>query len=154
MIGIPGETNPLGYVRVLMPNRYNTYLHDTNHPELFDKPERTYSSGCIRMERPVDIANFVLSGNADWDQSMAQPILESAQKTEVDLAAPIPVYVIHQTIWLDSAGELVFGADIYKRDKELVEVLQAMGGLHLPRGSHYAIAAPDIKTLASNSLIP
>lgn len=152
-VGVPGETNPLGYVRVLMPNRYNMYLHDTNHPELFDKPERTYSSGCIRMERPYDIARFVLKYNQDWDKSRMEEILESGEKTEIDADSSIPVYVIHQTAWLDARGKVVYSADIYKRDKELIEVLEDIEGFMIPEDKH-TITASAAKNLAYNSLIP
>lgn len=154
LVGIPGDTNPLGRVRVLMPNRYNMYLHDTDHPELFEKPERTYSSGCIRMERPKEIADFVLKHNHDWSRSMMDEIIGTVEKTEIDAEVRMPVYVIHQTTWLDTKGQVVFGADIYKRDKDLIDVLKAMGGFEIPAEPATRLVASKVKTLASNSLIP
>ncbi len=152
-VGVPGEKNPLGYVRVLMPNAYNMYLHDTNHPELFEKTERTYSSGCIRMERPRDIAQFVLKGNREWRQNMIEEIIATGKKTEIDADVRMPIYVIHQTTWLDSRGKIIFGADIYKRDKDLIAVLEAIDGFDLPEIKE-AAATQSPKILASNSLIP
>ncbi len=153
LIGYPGKTNPLGYVRVLMPNKFDMYLHDTNHPELFEKQDRTQSSGCIRIERPHDIAQFVLKHNKDWEKKMIGEIIATGKTTEVKAEAKMPVYIIHQTAWLDSRGGIVFGADIYKRDKDLIDVLKNINGYVLPI-PEFAAAIAKPKTVASKSLIP
>lgn len=153
LVGVPGESNPLGYVRVLMPNDYNMYLHDTNHRDLFAKPERTYSSGCIRVERPYDIAEFVLKNNKDWDNKMVPEIIMTGEKTDISAEEYMPVYIIHQTAWLDGYGNVVFGADIYKRDHDLIEVLESANGFKMPSYEEIT-SSHKTKILASNNPVP
>ncbi len=153
-IGQPGDDNPLGRIRILMPNRYNMYLHDTNHPELFEKPERTYSSGCIRVEDPHSVADFVMKHNRDWNARMKQEILDSYKKTDIEAEVTLPIYILHQTIWMNDKGELVFGPDIYKRDKDLLAVLEAMNGFAIPDEPGQVFASNSHKKLASRGLLP
>lgn len=144
----PGEHNALGAIRILMPNIYNMYLHDTNHPEFFERGQRTYSSGCIRMAEPEKIANFVLGHNKDWSQRKMDAIIATGATTEVMATEGFPVYVIYQTMWIDEKGQLVYGPDVYKRDRELLDVLAAMDGYRLPgaRPTTFASVRKDGKT--------
>lgn len=128
----PGDHNALGAIRILMPNKYNIYMHDTNHPEYFERGQRTYSSGCIRLSEPEKVANFVLGSERDWSSREMEDILETGKTTEVMTSEPFPAYIIYQTIWLDDRGRIVYGPDVYKRDRELIEVLAKMDGYKLP----------------------
>lgn len=136
MVQIPGDHNPLGRYRVLMPNIYNIYLHDTNHPELFDNPVRTLSSGCIRMKEPRRMAEFILESKVDWrDINMAAKIdniLATVKKTDIEIDDPIPVYVLYQTMWLDNADRLVYGTDYYNLDTKLIDKLAKIDGFFIP----------------------
>lgn len=129
----PGDHNALGRIRILMPNQYNIYLHDTNHKELFVRGDRTLSSGCIRLARPHDIASFILGRNQNWSDDMMQPIIDTGETTEINSDSTLPVYIVYQSIWFDDNGELVYGPDVYKRDKELIEVLAENSDYYLPR---------------------
>ncbi|MCB1532500.1 MAG: L,D-transpeptidase family protein [Alphaproteobacteria bacterium] len=133
MVQVPGETNPLGRVRILMPNIYNIYLHDTNHPEYFDEPARAVSSGCIRMKEPEKMADFVLEKEPSWRRSTMQAIFDSRQKTDIPVSAKMPVYVLYYTAWTDSKGRVVYGADIYNQDSKLLEKLSNIDGFYIPR---------------------
>ncbi len=129
MVMDPGPENPLGRIRLLMPNRYNMYLHDTDKPEYFEKPDRTLSSGCIRMSKPVEMAHFVMKGTEDWSDARLQELLGAGEKTDLRAHARLPVYITYLTMWLDEKGQLVYGIDIYKRDPKLVEALRQAGNV-------------------------
>lgn len=128
----PGENNPLGKVRVIMENPYNIYLHDTNKPEYFDKDERAISSGCIRVSKPEELARFILSANDDWTEEGMQKTLSAGRMRDVSVEQPLPVYILYQTVWQDSAGKIVYGTDFYGQDRRLIEQLGAKEAFHRP----------------------
>jgi len=113
----PGPENALGPVKFLFPNPYDVYLHGTNHPDLFVKPARFFSSGCIRLPRPIEFASVVLRDDPSWDQTRIDGVLQSGVNTPVRLAQPIPIHLIYRTAWVDGAGAVQFRDDIYGRDK-------------------------------------
>lgn len=135
MIQTSGEHNALGYVRILMDNEFNMYMHDTNHREFFDLADRTKSSGCIRLHEPEKMARWVLSHDKEWDRQKIRSAIDSGETEDVKTAHPFPVYIVYQTIWQDKNGKLVFGADIYKRDQKLIDALAARKGFWLPDGN-------------------
>jgi murein L,D-transpeptidase YcbB/YkuD len=125
----PGPKNSLGYVKFLFPNDFNIYLHDTPNHELFDKDVRAFSHGCIRVEKPAELAQWVLG----WDASkVEQAMREGGDNRGVKLPRKIPVYITYSTAYLRD-GQLYFGNDLYHRDDELVKAL-ALGALVSPRG--------------------
>lgn len=129
MVQIPGDNNPLGRYRVLMPNAYNIYLHDTNHPEMFDIPERAFSSGCMRMKNPEEMARFVLDGQEGWTSEKIERVVASGRRIDVPIDLLIPVHVVYYSAWLDKDGDIVFGPDIYGEDKRLYQTLLKMKAL-------------------------
>jgi murein L,D-transpeptidase YcbB/YkuD len=132
MIQVPGEHNPLGHIRILMPNKYNIYLHDTNHPELFNSQARAQSSGCIRLKDPEKMAAFVMNGQQGWALPMMQEILQTGATTDLAISRPIPVYVLYYTAWADAQGRVVYGNDIYRQDPRLTARLSAIDGFAIP----------------------
>lgn len=133
MVQTPGDHNPLGRYRILMPNRHNIYLHDTNHPELFGKNERALSSGCIRMKYPRQMTEFLLEDAAGvWDDERINGVLETYKKTDIDLQRSIPVSILYYTVWLDGNGQVVYGNDIYGKDAKLMELLSNIDGTFIP----------------------
>lgn len=131
MVQRPGENNALGRFRILMENPYNIYMHDTNSPEYFDKTQRMLSSGCIRMAKPALMAHFILGKNKDWSDQKMQEILATGKMTEVKSETSMPVYILYQTVWLNEHGKLVFGPDIYRRDKKLIAELQGIDAIDM-----------------------
>jgi len=130
----PGDHNALGRIRVLMPNNYTIYLHDTNHPEVFEKDYRAASSGCIRLKYPEKMAEFLLKGNdVAWGSSKMEEIYTSLKTTDLKIAETMPVYILYQTNWLNSKGDIVFGPDLYKRDKKLISLLKKQGDYYMPQ---------------------
>ena len=113
---LAGDNNPLGRYRFLMNNQYDIYLHDTNQKYLFNKDNRAYSSGCVRVEDPRKIAEFLLKDDPDWTDQRIDQVLEKGDTYNVRATRSIPVYFDYKTAWLDEQGELVLGNDIYNLD--------------------------------------
>jgi murein L,D-transpeptidase YcbB/YkuD len=112
----PGEKNSLGLVKFLFPNDFNIYLHDTPHAELFDEDVRAFSHGCIRVQRPAELAQWVLG----WDAGRVQQMMNGSDNQSVKVPAKIPVYITYATTFVKD-GQLHFGNDLYNRDNRLVE---------------------------------
>lgn len=132
MVQIPGEHNPLGRVRILMPNKYNIYLHDTNHPEYFEKAARAVSSGCIRLHDPEKMASFIMEERSGWSKDDMQRVLATLETTDIKIDTRVPVYVLYYTAWLDENGQVIYGPDIYKQDEKLLKMLSNLDALYIP----------------------
>lgn len=115
----PGPWNPLGRVKFMFPNPYAVYLHDTDSPQLFDRVARLFSSGCIRVERPVDLAEYLLQDLNDWDCDRILAAMDGNRTLKVDLPEPVPVHIFYWTSWVDSAGRVQYRPDVYQRDADL-----------------------------------
>jgi len=117
----PGPKNSLGYVKFLFPNDFNIYLHDTPNHALFDKDVRAFSHGCIRVEKPIELAEWVLG----WDAAKVQQAMEQGpDNTPVKLPRKLPVYITYGTAYIRD-GLLYFGNDLYHRDDKLVQAAAA-----------------------------
>lgn len=113
----PGPENALGPVKLLFPNQYDVYIHGTTHQELFVKPARFFSSGCIRVAEPLDLAAMVLSDDPDWDRARIDATVAHGRNTAVMLKRPLPVHLDYRTVWVDAEGLLQIRDDVYRRDK-------------------------------------
>ena len=121
----PGDDNALGLVKIMFPNPYTVYLHDTPSKSLFDKDERTFSSGCIRVQKAFELAEIVLADPARWNQqTIAEVIAAKATKT-VNLAQPIPVLILYWTAQPTPDGQVLFRNDVYGRDPPTLAGLDA-----------------------------
>jgi murein L,D-transpeptidase YcbB/YkuD len=116
----PGPRNALGFMKFIFPNDYNVYLHDTPNHELFRKDVRAFSHGCIRLEKPSELAQWVLG----WSAARVEAATQGANNHEVDLPHKVPVYIVYFTTFVDS-GQLFFGNDLYDRDSKLVTEMRA-----------------------------
>lgn len=148
MVQGAGDNNALGRVRVLMANPYDIYLHDTNAPELFKKPGRALSSGCIRLSDPEAVAKFILTGTENWSDERMEKILGTRRTSEVSAGAEIPVYILYQTVWLDHEGRLVYGPDIYKQDKRMLEAMASLKAYHIPESGAIEFASATAESPA------
>jgi murein L,D-transpeptidase YcbB/YkuD len=110
----PGPNNPLGTIKFMFPNRFQVYLHDTPLRTLFAKPERALSHGCIRVEKPTDLAEYLLRGVL----SRARIVAGLGQRTSrtVPLAEPLPTYLVYRTVLVKDDGTVQFRPDIYGYD--------------------------------------
>lgn len=122
LVQAPGSRNALGTIKFMFPNRFSVYLHDTPSRELFAKEVRTLSSGCIRVERPVELAQFVLN-SGDWGADAVRREIETGKTRNVRIASPVPVHLSYKTAWVDSDGAAQFRDDIYGRDDTLAAAL-------------------------------
>jgi murein L,D-transpeptidase YcbB/YkuD len=122
---LPGPDNILGRLKFVFPNTHEVFLHDTPYQEDFGKTARAYSHGCIRAERPVELAVWVLRGKPGWDERRILAAIEAGEEQTVRLAEPLDVYFLYNTAWAEDDGTIQFRADIYERDKKLSEALRA-----------------------------
>jgi L,D-transpeptidase YcbB len=118
----PGENNSLGKVKFLFPNPYSVYFHDTPSKSLFEKDTRAFSHGCVRVQKPLDLATFLLS-----DQGMTRKqideVVKNGKNTAIALKTKIPVIITYWTCFIDQKNHLVFFKDIYGRDKLILKEL-------------------------------
>lgn len=120
----PGPWNALGVVKFVFPNKYSVYLHDTPGQNLFEKANRAFSHGCIRLNKPRQLAKFLLEfNNAGWTEETIQRVIENKKRKVISLKEPIPIHLVYQTAWVNKNGVLHFSKDIYGRDKKLTEAL-------------------------------
>jgi len=115
----PGPHNALGRVKFMFPNRFAIYLHDTPADQLFDRRYRAFSHGCIRVARPLELARYLFRETTERSPSEVGEILESRERTRVELDTPVNVYVTYFTTWVDEDGDTWFHPDIYDRDPEV-----------------------------------
>jgi murein L,D-transpeptidase YcbB/YkuD len=115
----PGPGNPLGKIKFMFPNRFHVYLHDTPSRQLFARADRSFSSGCIRVERAVDRAEYVLRGDRRWTRLRLTRALAGGVEQTVLLPEPIPLHLLYWTAWVDDQGVVQFRRDVYGRDKLL-----------------------------------
>jgi len=120
----PGPINSLGHIKFMFPNKFNVYLHDTPAKELFDKQDRAFSSGCIRIERPLELAELLLSKNIGWNRNKIHSVIEKNVEQTVVLTEKIPVHLLYWTAWVDANGTVQFRKDVYGRDQKLYEALK------------------------------
>lgn len=119
----PGSLNPLGRIKFMFPNKFNVYLHDTPARNLFSENVRTFSHGCIRIEKPLELAEYLLKGDPHWTKEEIAAAIEQGDTMEVRLPRPIDVYIDYVTAWVDKNRSAEFRKDIYGRDAYLYEAL-------------------------------
>jgi len=119
----PGPKNSLGLVKFLFPNEFDVYMHDTPATELFAKSRRDFSHGCIRLERPADLAAWVLRDNPGWTSARIQAAMSGDKTEQVNLTHPIPVLILYATVIVSEDGVVHFYDDIYGHDATLEQAL-------------------------------
>lgn len=126
LVQMPGPENALGQLKFEMPNPANVYMHDTPDRNLFARPQRTFSHGCIRVDDPRDLAQILL-GSDQWSRAAIDNAIATGQTETVFLPHEVPVYVLYWTAFVDSDGTVEFRDDIYGRDMRLAKALAAHG---------------------------
>jgi murein L,D-transpeptidase YcbB/YkuD len=120
----PGPTNALGLIKFIFPNSNNVYLHSTPSQQLFSQERRDFSHGCIRVEKPADLAAFLLKNQPNWTLDSVKAAMQSGpDNRQVNLATPVPVVIAYFTAVVEEDGEVYFFNDIYGHDKSLNAVL-------------------------------
>jgi L,D-transpeptidase YcbB len=126
----PGPLNPLGRIKFMFPNQFNVYLHDTPSKRLFSENVRTFSHGCTRIEKPLELAAYVLQNAPGWTQEKLLAAIEKGSEQKIQIPHPLNVHFLYLTAWADEWGALQFRSDIYGRDKRLDEALRKKPSLH------------------------
>jgi murein L,D-transpeptidase YcbB/YkuD len=120
----PGPANSLGLVKFMFPNEHNVYLHSTPAPQLFSQSRRDFSHGCIRVEKPVELAAWLLQDQPKWTLDAVRAAMQSGpDNQQVNLTRPVPVVIIYLTAVVEEDGEVYFFDDIYGHDRSLNAVL-------------------------------
>ena len=119
----PGARNVLGALKFAMPNPMDIYLHSTSSTELFDRSRRDLSHGCIRVERPIELAQFVLADPQAWNAAAIEAAIRVGKTRTVPLRTPVPVVLFYATAVTERDGRILFAEDIYGRDGPLLEAL-------------------------------
>jgi murein L,D-transpeptidase YcbB/YkuD len=119
----PGPMNPLGRLKFMLPNKFDVYLHDTPAKRLFSENVRTFSHGCIRIEKPIELGEYVLRDDPLWTREKLPAAIEQGNEQKVMIPHPVNVHFLYLTAWVDEEGTVQFRNDIYGRDKRLDEAL-------------------------------
>ena len=119
----PGPLNALGTVKFMFPNKHNVYLHDTSAPALFGHVRRSFSSGCIRVESALDLAQWLLSPMPEWTRERIDAAATAGEEQTVVLAKPVTVHLLYLTAVSDGNGGVRFIDDLYRRDPALITAL-------------------------------
>lgn len=120
----PGPRNALGRVKFMFPNAHNVYLHDTPGRSLFARTFRSFSHGCIRVERPLELAAALLAGREEWPPARIAELSTGERETTVVLETPVPVHLLYWTAWVDAETGLIhYRRDLYRRDTRVSAAL-------------------------------
>jgi len=119
----PGTFNSLGMVKFVFPNRFSIYLHDTNHRDFFGKQKRSLSSGCVRVENPLKLAEYLLADEANWDLEKITETLQNAKTKGIKIDNEVKIHILYWTAWSEN-NKLIFRDDIYNLDADLYRKLR------------------------------
>ncbi len=119
----PGAFNALSHIKFMFPNRFDVYLHDTPQRSLFRRTVRDFSHGCMRVEKPIDLAVYLLQDDANWSRERILAAIRKGRNQAVDLPAPVTVHIAYWTAWVDPDGTVQFRDDIYRYDSVLEAVM-------------------------------
>lgn len=120
----PGPGNSLGRVKFMMANNFSVYLHDTPSRSLFNRAHRSYSSGCVRVQDPMWLADYLLDDLDNWSVGRRESILATGRTARVNMPAPMPLHLVYHTAWLDADGSPVYREDIYGIDRLVTGALR------------------------------
>lgn len=119
----PGSGNALGRVKFMFPNTYNVYIHDTPSRGSFARDDRALSSGCVRVEKPYDLAVLLLSDAPEWSPTVIHDAMQQDKEKTVRLKIPVDVMLIYLTAWTDGNDRIQFRKDVYQRDDLVLAAL-------------------------------
>jgi murein L,D-transpeptidase YcbB/YkuD len=119
-----GPDNALGLVKIMFPNPYMVYLHDSPSKSLYERDERTFSSGCIRVQGAFELAELLLD-DPQWTQQSIQQVVATGRTRTVTLARPVPVLILYWTAQPRPDGQVIFRRDVYHRDAPTLAALDS-----------------------------
>jgi murein L,D-transpeptidase YcbB/YkuD len=139
IVQAPGPRNALGRIKFMFPNKHLVFLHDTPSRSLFERTDRTFSSGCIRVQEPFELAELLLDDPEKWSLEALQAAVDSKQTHRVDLPEPVPVILLYWTIAVEADGSVDFKKDVYQRDAAILAALEEDFAI---RARHQEILGP------------
>ncbi|MDD5170514.1 MAG: L,D-transpeptidase family protein [Syntrophales bacterium] len=116
--------NPLGRIKFIFPNDFDVYLHDTTQKGLFQRQRRLYSHGCIRIEKPYALGEWILRDDPSWSRLRLLAEIKKGKRLQIGLPRTVPVHVMYLTAWVDGNGLLQFRNDYYGYDKIFEDTLR------------------------------
>jgi murein L,D-transpeptidase YcbB/YkuD len=119
----PGSFNSLGMVKIIFPNKYSVYLHDTNHRDYFEKWNRSLSSGCVRVDNPLELTSYLLKDSINYNLEKITEILKTGETKNASIKSPVYVHQWYWTAWSEN-NKLVFRDDIYNLDDDLFKKMK------------------------------
>jgi murein L,D-transpeptidase YcbB/YkuD len=125
----PGPWSPLGRIKFLLPNSHDIYLHDTPDQKLFERAARGFSSGCIRLEEPFALLDYLLRSEPPATAERVEEARAGDEERILPLAEPLPIHILYWTAWVDGRGQVNFRNDLYGRDAPVLAALRS----HPPR---------------------
>jgi murein L,D-transpeptidase YcbB/YkuD len=120
----PGPTNALGQIKFMFPNSHDVYLHDTPSKSLFNENERTFSSGCVRIENPFKFGELLLN-DPKWTEQALMEVIESKETKQISLKKSVTILLLYWTVRVEDDGTVVFKKDIYERDQNILSGLKS-----------------------------
>ncbi len=118
----PGTFNSLGMIKLVFPNRFSIYLHDTNHRDFFEKPVRSLSSGCVRVDNPLELTEYLMDDATNWNIEKITETLQSEKTKQINLKKEVYIHILYWTAWSEK-NTLFFRDDIYNLDANLYNQL-------------------------------
>jgi murein L,D-transpeptidase YcbB/YkuD len=121
----PGSDNALGHYKFVVADEFDVYLHDTPSSRLFARTERDFSHGCVRLEKPAELASYLLADDPKWTPEAIADAVAAGQTVTIPLHRPLPVHILYQTAWVDAGGAVELRDDVYGHDRWLEDGLAA-----------------------------
>jgi murein L,D-transpeptidase YcbB/YkuD len=119
----PGSHNSLGSVKIIFPNRFSVYLHDTNHRNYFSRTDRSLSSGCVRVQNVLKLTEYLINDQKNWSEEKINSLIESLETTSVKIKKDYYLQQLYWTAWSEG-DQLIFRKDIYSLDNNLYNMLR------------------------------
>jgi murein L,D-transpeptidase YcbB/YkuD len=119
----PGPHNALGRIKFIFPNKYFIYLHDTPSRALYGRKDRAFSSGCIRVDKNIELAEILLDDPDKWNREKILELLDTQKTRRVNLPKPKPVMLLYVTVRFDENDNFIFKKDVYDRDQPVLDGL-------------------------------
>ena len=119
----PGPSNSLGQIKFMFPNQYSVYIHDSPSRSLYLQTDRSFSSGCIRIEKSRELAEYLLKDKPEWGPEQIKNAIALGKERTIILANPVQVHILYLTAWADDDGKVYFRKDVYSRDHQLIAAL-------------------------------
>ena len=151
----PGAGNSLGRIKFNFPNRHAVYMHDTPKKAYFDRTERAFSSGCVRVEKPLELAEMLLDDPQRWTTAHVETAIGHGKTRTLILRKPVPVLILYWTVDVDEHGRVRFKPDIYDKDRLVLDELRkpskSYGTIRAARSGRVPAAEATTETTSDKS---